>query len=250
MRNPLNWMFSTFDSQNWYNARHHPWLYRRFFGRVIVVWGLVTLIVWGLLFLLFVGADYKFNLGLIVPEHHQAVSIATPPISSATQVLAKSPTVKVMLSPTRSPTPASFTFGHWDSRWYSVKDMGSLFAQQNVINFAACGNGICHYMRNMAIVFSPQWKPVGSSDDVVQIQQAGPTSFTFYEKDGTSADDLNVYQAFVLSSNPTKVYLVDSLDQLWEVDYNPSLFVSLKQAQAQLPNNIVILPNNNLTRTS
>lgn len=142
-------------------------------------------------------------------------------------------------------TPIPNTNPWQNENWLTAQEARALRNQLNVVNLALLDNGGALYSANHSYRFTGKepW------------QQAKPLSMTELTVSGTSATikaagydyTLNVYQPFILASQPTKVIVVDAESHIWQADTQSLTITSLNDVISGLTTEIA--PNSNLSFT-
>ena len=154
------------------------------------------------------------------------------------------PSYQFSLSTTQPTATQAAELDPWkDESWLSFEEAQKLRKQENIVNLAYLDRGGAQYSAEHSFVFIPEepWvktKPLGLTtlsvtDTAIQIKASG--------HDYT----LNVYQPFVLMSQPEKVVTVDAQGVIWQAELSDLSISSLNDVVSKLP--IVIAPNPNLT---
>lgn len=145
-----------------------------------------------------------------------------------------------------SPTPRVIVDLWSGHEWLSAADARNLRGQENVINLAFLEDGSAKYSASYSVVYSGEapWekagKPIGVSELSVEVTSVTLTA-------NGQQYTLNVWQPFVLSQNPTQVFVVDATGQLWRAPLAALTLQPLAEVVESLPT--MIAPNQNLSFT-
>ena len=151
--------------------------------------------------------------------------------------------------PTAKPSATAVVSNNpWASynEWLTIKEAADLRTLENVINLAYLEDGYALYSKVHSIVFIAHenlWertRPLG----VERLNVSGTAVNFIYRGQQFS---LNTYQPFVFAEFPDKIYIVDTLANIWEAKLDSLELVSINVAIESLT--LTIAPNNNLSFT-
>ncbi len=152
-----------------------------------------------------------------------------------------------LVLPTVLPTPTSVPDTNpWrNEKWLDTEGMRELREKENVVNLAYLDRGEAKYSSEHSYAWYPEvpWvetRPLG----VTELTVSG-TSVQI--KAGGYAYTINVFQPFVLASQPAKVNIVDAKGDVWQADLVSLSIATLDDVVTGL--SITIAPNPNLSVT-
>ena len=152
-----------------------------------------------------------------------------------------------LMLPTALPTPTSVPDTNpWrDEKWLGVEETRALREKENVVNLAYLDRGEAKYSAEYSFAWYPEipWvqaRPLG----VTELTVSGTSAQI---KSGGYAYTINVFQPFVLASQPAKVNVVDAKGNVWQADLASLSIAALDDVVSGL--SVTIAPNPNLSVT-